>query len=141
MKDMKKIYRLSIKDKHHIIQRITAFMEEHKEIVFAYCYGSFTGDIPFHDIDIGVYLEGITKEEASSYSLDLSYALGTVLKMQSDIRVMNFAPVSFLYHVIRGHLILSRDENIRVQIVEDTMRRYLDIKPLIHRSIKEAFAA
>lgn len=136
----KKTYQLSGEEKQQIMQRLASFMDNQDEVVFAYAYGSFTEDIPFHDIDVGVYVSDINKEDASSYALDLSRMLGTELKIQADVRVVNFAPVSFLYYVIRGHLISDRDEDTRVQIVEDTIRRYLDIKPLIHRSTREAFA-
>jgi len=56
-----------------------------------------------------------------------------------DIRVLNFAPVSFLYEVIRGNLIFERNEEIRIRVVEQTIQRYLDLKPMILRGIKEAF--
>jgi len=137
----KKVYQLSVEEKEQIMQRLAVLMKNQEQVIFAYIYGSFTEDIPFHDIDVGVYVKDIKKEEASSYALELSQTLYATLKIQADVRVVNFAPVSFLYYVIRGRLILERDENIRVQIVEDTIRRYLDIKPLINRSVREAFAA
>jgi len=136
-----KVYLLSKEDKQKIMERLAAFIKNREEVIFAYAHGSFTEDIPFHDIDIGVYVAGIREDEASSYALELSHMLGNELKIQTDVRVMNFAPISFLYHVIQGGLILERDENNHAQIVEDIIRRYLDIKPLIHRSIREAFAA
>lgn len=137
----KRVYQLSKEDKQQVMERLATFMGNQQEVVFAYAHGSFTEDLPFHDIDIGVYVSGIKEEGASSYALELSHMLGNELKIQADVRVINFAPISFLYHVIKGRLILERDEITRVQVMEDTIRRYLDIKPLIHRSIREAFAA
>ena len=123
------------------MERLAAFMQNRAEVVFAYVHGSFTEDLPCHDIDIGLYVSNISKEAASSYALEFSSVLSSVLKIQVDARVINFAPISFSYHVIQGHLILEKDGNIHTQVMEDTIRRYLDIKPLIHRSIREAFAA
>lgn len=56
-----------------------------------------------------------------------------------DVRVLNLAPVLFVYHVIRGVLIFVRNEELRVRVVEETVGRYLDLKPVIHRGIREAF--
>jgi hypothetical protein len=47
----------------------------------------------------------------------------------------------FLYHVVRGLLIFERDADLRADITERTVRTYLDIKPLIRRGIKDAFAS
>ncbi len=137
----KKVYKLPMETKYQIMERLSSLMKDREEIVFAYAHGSFTENIPFHDIDLGVYVTGITKEKASLYALELSHILSNTLKIQTDVRVMNFAPTSFLFHVIRGHMISERDEDKRVQIMEDIIRKYLDIKPLIQKSIREAFAA
>jgi len=137
----KKVYRLSREEKQQIMAYLANFMENRKEVVFAYVHGSFNEDIPLHDIDVGVYVSGIKKEEASSYALEFSFMLGNTLKIRTDVRVMNFAPVSFAFHVVQGRLISEQDENARVQFVENIVRRYLDIKPLIHKNIREAFAA
>ena len=50
------------------------------------------------------------------------------------------APVSFRFHVLREELILSRDEHLLGDLIENTVRRYLDIAPLLRRSTKETFA-
>lgn len=55
--------------------------------------------------------------------------------------VLNFAPVLFLYHVIQGNLISERNEEIRMHFVEQIVQRYLDLKPLVRRAVKEAFGA
>lgn len=136
-----KVYELSGEEKQRILKQITTFMGRHKEVLFAYVYGSFTEDIPFHDIDVGIYVSGIRQEKASVYALELQHKLDKELKIGTDVRVMNFAPVSFIYSVIRGCLVSERDENKRAQVLEDAVRRYLDIKPLLYRGIKEAFAA
>ena len=57
-----------------------------------------------------------------------------------DIRILNFAPVPFRFQVIRGKLIYVRDEEVHSEFIEDTMRIYLDIKPILYRATKEAFA-
>jgi predicted nucleotidyltransferase len=122
-----------------LVQHLVENLKSHNEVIFAYLFGSFVEDLPFHDIDIGVYLSIIREEESTFFSLDLSQTLSIRLKIPVDVRVLNFASIPFLYHVIRGNLILERDEEIRLNFVERITARYLDLKPLLLKGTKEAF--
>ncbi|OGP62607.1 MAG: hypothetical protein A2170_09220 [Deltaproteobacteria bacterium RBG_13_53_10] len=126
-------------ERDRLSQRLGDILRNHDEVVFAYVYGSFVEGVPFHDIDVGIYISKINEKEASSYNLTLGQALSKEMQMPVDVRILNFAPVLFLYHVIRGNVIFDRDEETRSRIVERTIQRYLDLKPLIHRGVKEAF--
>ena len=117
--------------KRPLIEQLAAALQNRDEVMFAYIYGSFAEGLPFHDIDVGVYLSEITEEESTNYSLILGQMLSKELQVPVDIRVLNFAPVSFLYEVIRGNLIFERNEEIRIRVVEQTIQRYLDLKPMI----------
>ncbi len=134
-----KAFNLGEDEKKRLIERLGAALQKREEVVFAYLYGSFSEGLPFHDIDVGVYTSDITEEESTHYSLILGQALSRELRVPVDIRVLNFAPVPFLFEVIRGHLIFERNEAIRIRVVEQTIQRYLDLKPMILRGIKEAF--
>jgi len=134
-----KVLILGEDEKRPLIEQLAAALQNRDEVMFAYIYGSFTEGLPFHDIDVGVYTLEITEEESTNYSLILGQMLSKELQVPVDIRVLNFAPVSFLYEVIRGNLIFERNEEIRIRVVEQTIQRYLDLKPMILRGIKEAF--
>lgn len=120
------------------------------EVLFAYAYGSFPEGRPFHDIDVGIYVATAEKGEAGSFALDLAAELESALAGRGrrgeagggrplvDVRVLNWAPVSFCYHVLRCRLLFSRDEDARVRWAERVLCRYLDLKPLRHRALKEA---
>ena len=136
-----KTYHLTSKARQRIKKCLARIIETRREGKFTYIYGSFAQGLPFRDIDIGIYTSGVKKEDATCYALDLVWIIEAEVHMPVDVRVLNYAPVSFLYHVICGELIFEREEDMRVDIVENTVRRYLDIKPLIRRGIKEAFAA
>ncbi len=125
--------------KERLINQIKDLLRRYSEIQFAYVYGSFTENFPFHDVDIGIFLTGIEKEESTSYSLSLGQTLSREIKVPIDVRVLNFAPLSFVFQVIRGILIYVRNEELRVRVVEETIRRYLDLKPILYKGIKEAF--
>ena len=134
-----KAVHLNEDEKSRLIQHLASLIQDRREIVFAYLFGSFMGSLPFHDIDMGIYLSEIKEEEATLYSIDLALVLTRALRIPVDVRVLNFAPVSFLYHVIRGKLILERDEEVHSRFVEKTIAQYLDLKPLLRKSTKEAF--
>lgn len=134
-----KVLILGEDEKRPLIEQLAGALQNRDEVLFAYIYGSFAEGLAFHDIDVGVYLSEITEEESTNYSLILGQMLSKELQVPVDIRVLNFAPVSFLYEVIRGNLIFERNEEIRIRVVEQTIQRYLDLKPMILRGIKEAF--
>lgn len=136
-----KTYRLSSDRKQQILKRISRLLEEREEIVFAYLFGSFSDDLPLHDIDVGIFLTGRQEGPAFRYAFDLSHLLSEELRIPVEVTVLNDAPFTFVYHVIRGTLLLERDEALHAMILEDTVRRYLDIRPLLRRSTREAFAA
>ena len=134
-----KVFHLSQAKRQPFGRRLAELLRNHDEIVFAYLYGSFTENLPFHDIDLGIYTLGIKQEESTSYSLALSQGFSKEIQIPVDVRVLNFAPVLFVYHIIRGHLIFDRNEELRAHMVEQVVQKYLDLEPMIYRGIKEAF--
>jgi hypothetical protein len=135
----RKAYQLGREGKEKLIELLRDFLRSRDEVVFAYVFGSFLEEETFHDIDIGIYLSEIPQEESTQYGLALSQTLSSHLRIHVDARVLNFAPTSFLYHVIRGKLIIERDEEVSTTLAEQTIQRYLDLKPLVYRGMKEAF--
>jgi len=135
----RKVYQLSREGKEELFERLRDFLRSREEVTFAYVFGSFLQEEAFHDIDIGVYLSEIPQEQSTQYGLALSQTLSSSLRIPVDARVLNFAPASFLYHVIRGKLILERDEEVTATFAEQAIQKYLDLKPLVYRGIKEAF--
>ncbi len=136
---MERCYQLSPEEHSRIRDQIAAELAHYPDVVFAYLYGSFAGSDAFHDVDIAVYLSD--EKATEDVAADLSQHLSDEVKLPVDVRVLNAAPVSFRFHVLRGACLLSRDDDLRADIVEDTVRRYLDIAPLLRHATKEAFAA
>jgi len=59
-----------------------------------------------------------------------------------DVRVLNDAPVTFLFHVFReGRLLLSRNDERLADLMERTVREYLDAAPLLRQATMEAYGA
>ncbi len=93
-----------------------------------------------HDVDVGLYLYDSHLTRRSEISGALADRLSAAIELPMDIRILNTAPVSFLYHVLRGHLLFSHDEKLLTDLLEEIPRRYLDMAPLLRQYTKEAFA-
>jgi uncharacterized protein len=135
---------LSTEEKNLITEKLTRLISGQDQVVFSFVFGSFSNDFdnnPFQDIDIGIYVKNMDPKTAVHYSLDLSQKLSKALRFPVDVRVVNDAPVPFLFHVIQGKLIVNKDDDITSGFMEHVIRRYLDMKPLLHHAAKEAFAS
>jgi predicted nucleotidyltransferase len=114
------------KSKETIVEIVKQELQKHDEIVFAYLHGSFAEKDVFHDIDIAVFLKELP-ESKLGYELELETKLIQVIGRIVDVRILNNAPLSFRYHVIKkGVPLLIRDDNERVEFQEFTLSRYFD---------------
>lgn len=108
---------------------------------FAYLYGSVLESDRIHDVDVGLFFDEMTIAHQSSLLDHLSVTLSAAIPVPIDLRVLNDAPLSFLYHVFRGQLLLCHDEAFLTDLMEDVARRHLDLMPFLRMSTKDAFAA
>lgn len=138
---MKRLYRMSREERQQVEQCLAAELASERSVTFAYLYGSFMESQPFHDIDVGIYLENVRADRVGATALDLAQRLSEKARIPVDVRILNVAPVSFLYHVLRGQLVFCRDDGVLAELMERTVSRYLDIAPLVRRGTREAFAA
>ncbi len=138
----RKLHTADIRRKEQIKNTLAAVLQQDARISFAYLHGSFTEtDLPFHDIDLGVFFSDDNRPAMSQAAIALAVDLGKATGFPVDVRVLNGAPVSFLYNVIKGELICDTDEDIRCAMMEKTIREYLDIQPILYRATKEAFSS
>jgi predicted nucleotidyltransferase len=63
-----KTFDLSQVERDRLSRRLGDVLRNHDEPVFAYVYGSFVEGVPFHDIDVGIYISKIDEKEVSSYN-------------------------------------------------------------------------
>ena len=137
---MKQSYSLNQSTRQSIFDCLAGELARTPEIVFAYVYGSVLDSELVHDVDVGLYLDGSHLPRRSEILGTLSHRLSAAIELPVDVRLLNAAPVSFLFHVFQGHLLLSRDEELLTNLLEDVPRRYLDIAPLLRQATKEAFS-
>jgi hypothetical protein len=162
------LFRYELEEREAILNALRKSLEDQPNVVFAYVYGSFLADRPFHDIDVAVYVDFQAADErnvdlyAQELAFDLEGHLHALLGGQRgdaqasaaptqeitspssppvDVRTLNQAPLGFCYQVCRGQLLVSRNEPRRAGWVTRVVSRYLDRRPLHHRALKEAMTA
>jgi predicted nucleotidyltransferase len=137
--DPQRAYNLAPEKRAQVRERLTAELSLVPGIAFAYLYGSFGERRAFHDVDLGVYFRPLAPEAARG-AIELANRLSLAVGLPVDVRILNDAPTSFRFHVLRGQLLVARDRELLAQVLEDTARRYLDIAPLLRLATREAFA-
>ena len=136
-----RLYRLTDQDRQRITDLLAAKLMAEPTVAFAYVFGSFLEMNPVHDVDVGIYLHPFdTKRETESVA-SLARRLTDATGLPVDVRILNQGPMTFLYHVVRGRLLLSRNDDLLTSTLENVSRRYLDIAPFLLQATKEAFAA
>ncbi|MDL1956171.1 MAG: nucleotidyltransferase domain-containing protein [Candidatus Desulfofervidus auxilii] len=123
---MYKRFNLSNKNKQKLLKQLKEFLKKKKEIQFAYLFGSFKEENTFRDIDVAVYLTHL-KDLAIDYELELEVLLQNKFNYPFDVRILNRAPLSFCYEVIKsGILLFSSNDEIRAEFEEYVILMYLD---------------
>jgi len=124
--------------KKAVKEAIRAVFKKHEEILFAYLHGSFVKKDAFRDIDVAIYLERMPAS-VLEYELQMETDLMKALrKYIVDVRVLNGAPLSFKYNVIKdGIVLLSKDDDKRADFEEKTIILYLDFLPYRKSYLKE----
>jgi predicted nucleotidyltransferase len=134
-------YTIQDEGREALVRQLSTELEKEPAVRFAYLYGSLLDSETVHDIDVGLYLREPTDQSGLMTASELSVRLTTLVGVPVDVRVLNDAPLSFLYHVLRGRLLVCHDDSLLTAIIEDVARRYLDLAPLLRQGTKDAFAA
>jgi len=128
--------------KNKIIRELRNRLSQEKNIVFAYVHGSFLDKNDFNDIDIAIFLNQKTAApNPVDFEISLSLKLEKSLDVSVDVKILNFAPLSFRYHASKGELILDRDMAIREDFLCRTWSDYFDFKPVAKIYLREAVGA
>jgi hypothetical protein len=97
----RKKHQLNPAEKKVLTGRIRSLLEtEYPEIVAAYLFGSFTEKDSVSDVDIGILMKE-TPQKSLELEFKLENDLERVLKLPVDVCILNKAPLSFCYNVIR----------------------------------------
>jgi predicted nucleotidyltransferase len=123
--------------RERLLARLTHLLGDCPEIVGAFLFGSFLDQPAFRDIDVGIWT---APAAPARLDVDLSSRASMALGVPVDVRRVNDAPVSFLFHVLRGRPLVVRDEEMLAALMERTAREYHDQAPLVRQATRDAFA-
>ncbi|MGB9750194.1 MAG: nucleotidyltransferase domain-containing protein [Caldisericia bacterium] len=119
-------------EKKKIINIVRGVLLRKKEIEFSLIFGSFLENLPFEDIDIGIYLKKdfLEKNNKIEYIIELGLILENKLKgFEIDLVILNELETNFLYHVFKeGKLLFARDKEKYYDLVIYVVESYLDYK-------------
>lgn len=128
--------------RERVLVRLAQVLGEDPRVDFAFVFGSFAEDRPFRDVDVGVHIQqdrGDTVRVADHAMAALEERLAAATGFPVDLVVLNGRPATFLFHVYRGRVILARNEARLTSELEQTMRTYFDIAPVLRHATREAF--
>jgi predicted nucleotidyltransferase len=113
-------------------KQLQACLELHREIPFAYLHGSALEGLPYHDLDVALYLEPThpAAHDSFDYEMLLSVELTQALSFPVDVHALNQAPLGFQHSAVQGELLLVRDADQLSDYLESLARRYMEFAPL-----------
>ncbi|RCV66169.1 hypothetical protein C5S53_00145 [Methanophagales archaeon] len=112
-------------------KKVVEFLSTQERVKLAYLFGSVANgkEGKLSDVDIAVFLdESLSKKERFSLQLKLISKLTGILKTDRiDLIVMNNAPISLNYEIIKAnHPLLVRDEGQKIDCEHRILSGYLD---------------
>jgi predicted nucleotidyltransferase len=130
------IHTVSAGVREEVADRFGNLIRQRTEVVFAYLHGSFL-EGTFRDVDVAVYLDTLPPSPLA-YELERETELGRLTRFPCDVRILNGAPASFRYNVVRsGRPLAVADDDARTEFVEAAIRDYCDFTPYRKRYIEE----
>jgi len=129
------------KRKDEIINIISSCLQQYGEIFAAYIFGSFISDKSFADIDLGILTQR-KPDNLIEYEVGLEIKLDRLVKFETDVRVLNNAPLSFVQNVLRhGQLIIDINPNRRADFENNVLKKYFDFSRFRRRYLEDVIDA
>jgi len=134
-----KYYSIPGEERAELVSSAKTFLSAKAGVAFAYIHGSFVAGERFRDVDIAVCFANHQVPRIEEELL-LESELSRVMKhLPVDLRILNGAPLSFRYNVIRyGRPVFVRDSDARFEFVETTLRDYFDFAPYREMYLRES---
>ena len=124
--------------KERLTEQIISYLtSEYEEITVVYLFGSFATGEFYSDIDIGIVTK-VNPVKALKFELDLEIRLEKIVGCPVDVRVLNYAPLSFCQNVIRqGTVIIDYNPDYRADYEGRILKQYFDFAPFRQRYLQE----
>ncbi|MGQ9571209.1 MAG: type VII toxin-antitoxin system MntA family adenylyltransferase antitoxin [Thermodesulfovibrionales bacterium] len=125
-----------------MIERIAATLKEKEYVLFAYIFGSFALGESFNDIDVGIFISGERLNSPLRLELEMERELENAVRIPVDIRIINNAPPSFIYNVLKsGLVIVDNNKSLRADFEGLVYKKYFDFQHLRNEYLREIINA
>lgn len=129
-------------EKQVIIKQISSRFSKQKKIVFAYIFGSFVSEKKFTDIDIGIFIANKKGINTFNFELRMENEINSFIHFPVDVRTINDAPISFVYHVIKEGVLIKDDApSLRADFEGMIFKKYLDLAFFRKQYLREVINA
>jgi uncharacterized protein len=127
-------------EREQLVQEIVPLLRAREEVIFAYLHGSFITREAFRDVDLALYVIAMPAlaPNLRRYEIDTGVDFTAHVQVLIDVRVMNDAPLAFRYHVLKGRLLFTRDDEFLDMFRVRTWDEYCDFAPFARRYLREA---
>ncbi len=130
--------RLSASEKESLIKTISDILEAEGYIVFAYIFGSFLSGDTFEDLDVGVFVSNVASEPPLKVELMLEREMTEATRIPVDVRILNKAPVPFVYNVLKGGIVIvDKNKSLRSDFEGLIYKKYFDFQHLRNEYLRE----
>lgn len=135
----RKRFDLPLDARRELCARLESLLLGRGGLACAYVHGSFAAGAPFGDIDVALlFREGSAPERPLPFELDMEEWLERALGYPVDVRVLNGAPLSFCYQVIKsGRPLAVADDAARIAFQAGVWSAYADFAPFRRRYLRE----
>jgi uncharacterized protein len=126
--------------REQLVQEIDSFLRAREEVVFAYLHGSFITKEAFRDVELALYVTAtsVLNMNLRRYEVDAGVDFTAHIQVPIDVRILNDAPLAFRYHVLKGRLLFTRDDEFLDVFRVRTWDEYCDFAPFARRYLREA---
>lgn len=107
-------------------------LESIESVRFAYLFGSFLLEGSFEDVDVAVYLQAETLDEADPLTTAFSLAdvLERAIHLPVDVQILNTAPLALRFEALRGEPLMARCWEECADFVERVTLQWWDTEGL-----------
>lgn len=128
--------------KEIVIKNIREILKKvEPEVISAFIFGSFVQEDKFSDIDLALLFK-TQIDKPLDFEIALEILLEDSIGYPFDVRVLNFAPLSFCQAVFRnGKLIVDSKPNFRSDFTGNILKQYFDFSYFRQRYLREVLNA
>ncbi|MCK8817145.1 nucleotidyltransferase domain-containing protein [Natroniella sulfidigena] len=118
-------------DKDRVVEIIRKYCSQNQDIVAVYLFGSLARGTfnQNSDVDIALMLNpNLDKLEAFDLKLEIALDLEKSLGVEVDVVIFSNADLRLKHQIIKGDLIIGKNNKLRVREESKAVTQYLDMR-------------